>query len=62
MRDPDALAFYDALPPDERAALDTALREQPALAEAFARWQSLRAGVRAELARDLQSNKRKMKS
>ena len=53
MSDSDAIAFFDALPPDERAALDTALREQPALAEAFARWQSLRAGVRAELARDL---------
>ena len=53
MRDPDALALYDALPPDERAALDAALREHPALAEAFARWRSLRAGVRAELARDL---------
>ena len=53
MRDSDALAFYDALPPDEQAALDRALAEQPALAEAFARWQSLRAEVRAELARDL---------
>lgn len=53
MRDPDALALYDALPPDERAALDAALRDHPALAEAFARWQSLRSGVRAELARDL---------
>ena len=53
MRDPDALALYDALPPDERAALDRAVAEQPALAEAFARWQSLRAEVRAELARDL---------
>ena len=53
MRDPDALALYDALPPDERAALDAALREHPALAEAFARWRSLRAGVRRELARDL---------
>ena len=53
MNDSDALAFYDALPPDEQAALDRALAEQPALAEAFARWQSLRAEVRAELARDL---------
>ncbi len=53
MSDLDALAFYDALPPDERAALDAALRDHPALSEAFARWQSLRAGVRAELARDL---------
>ncbi len=53
MNDSDALAFYDALPPDEQAALDRALAEQPALAEAFARWQSLRAELRAELARDL---------
>ena len=53
MNDSDALAFYDALPPDEQAALNRALAEQPALAEAFARWQSLRAEVRAELARDL---------
>lgn len=53
MRDLDALAFYDALPPEERAALEAALRERPALAEAFARWQSLRAHVRRDLARDL---------
>jgi len=53
MRDPDALAFYDALPPAEQAALNAALAEQPALAEAFARWQSLRASVRADLARSL---------
>ena len=53
MMDSDALAFYDALPPDEQAALDRALAEQPALAEAFARWQSLRAEVRAELAQAL---------
>lgn len=51
--DSDALAFYDALPPDEQAALDRALDEQPALAEAFARWQSLRADVRADLAQAL---------
>ncbi len=50
MIDTDALAFYDALPPDEQVALDLALAEQPALAEAFARWQSLRAEVRASLA------------
>lgn len=53
MRDLDSLALYDALPPDEQAAVARALAEQPALAEAFARWRSLRAEVRAELARDL---------
>ncbi len=53
MRDLDTLALYDALPPDERAALDAALADRPALAEAFARWRSLRAEVRADLARDL---------
>ncbi len=50
MIDSDALAFYDALPPDDRAALDRSLAQEPALAEAFARWQSLRADVRAGLA------------
>ena len=50
MIDSDALAFYDALPPGDRAALDRSLAREPALAEAFARWQSLRADVRAELA------------
>ena len=50
MRDLDSLALYDALPPDERAAVAAALAEQPALAEAFARWRSLRAEVRADLA------------
>ncbi|WP_412067069.1 FecR family protein [Rubrivirga sp. IMCC43871] len=53
MRDTDALAFFDALPPDERAALDAAVAAEPALAEAFARWRSLRSAVRADLARDL---------
>ena len=53
MSDFDTLALYDALPDEERDALDAALKEQPALADAFARWRSLRAGVRAELARDL---------
>lgn len=53
MRDLDSLALYDALPPDERAALDAALADRPALAEAFARWRSLKAEVRADLARDL---------
>ena len=49
----DRLALYDALPPEERAQLDAALADRPALAEAFARWRSLRADVRAELSRDL---------
>ena len=54
MRDPiETLALYDALTPDERAAVEAALADRPALAEAFARWRSLRADVRAELARDL---------
>ena len=53
MIDSDALAYYDALPPEDRAALDRALAEQPALAEAFARWQSLRAEVRADLSQAL---------
>lgn len=54
MRDPiDTLALYDALPPDERAAVEQTLADRPALAEAFARWRSLRAEVRADLARDL---------
>ena len=53
MRDPDTLALYDALAPDEQAALDAALAETPALADAFARWRSLRAAVRADLARAL---------
>ncbi|HLT46241.1 MAG TPA: FecR domain-containing protein [Rubricoccaceae bacterium] len=45
----DALALYDALPPDERAAVDRALRDDPALAEAFRGWQRLRAAVGREL-------------
>lgn len=49
----DALALYDALPPEERAAVDQALRDNPALADAFQRWQSLRAQVRRELAQVL---------
>lgn len=53
MRDPDTLALYDALGPDDRAALDAVLAEQPALADALARWRSLRAGVRADLSRAL---------
>jgi len=53
MSDFDTLALYDALPAEERDALAAALKEQPALAAAFSRWRSLRAGVRAGLARDL---------
>lgn len=54
MRDTlDSLALFDALSPDERADVEAALAAQPALAEAFARWRSLRAEVRADLARDL---------
>ena len=49
----DRLALYDALPPEERAALDAELADRPALAEAFARWRSLRADVRAELSASL---------
>lgn len=53
MRDFDTLALYDALAPDERAALDAAIADEPALAEALARWRSLRAGVRADLGQAL---------
>ena len=49
----DALALYDALPPEEQAALEDALRRNPALAEAFRGWQSLRAAVRRDLAEAL---------
>src|SRR5690606_40297531 len=49
----DALALYDALPPDERAAVDRALRDNPALAEAFRGWQRLRATVRRDLTQAL---------
>ncbi|MDT0631001.1 FecR family protein [Rubrivirga litoralis] len=49
----DRLALYDSLPPEERAAVAAALADRPALAEAFARWRSLRAEVRADLSRDL---------
>lgn len=54
MRDAtDLLALYDDLSPDEQAALRDALGTDPALAARAARWRSLRAGVRAELSRDL---------
>ena len=54
MRDPiDTLALADALTPEDRAAVEAALKSRPALAEAFARWRSLRAEVRADLARAL---------
>ena len=49
----DTLALYDSLTPDEREELDRAMEANPALAEAFARWTSLRAAVRRELAADL---------
>ena len=49
----DTLALYDSLTPDERAELDRAMEANPALAEAFSRWTSLRAAVRRELAADL---------
>ncbi|MEM1054495.1 MAG: FecR domain-containing protein [Bacteroidota bacterium] len=54
MRDAtDLLALYDDLSPDEQVALRDAIGTDPVLAEAAARWRSLRAGVRAELSRDL---------
>lgn len=49
----DTLALYDSLTPNERVELDRAMEENPALAEAFSRWNSLRAAVRRELASDL---------
>lgn len=49
----DTLALYDALSPEERAELDRAMLDNPALAEAFSSWTSLRAAVRKELAQDL---------
>ena len=53
----DTLAHYDALadalPAEDRAAVAQALEQSPALREAFARWQSLRAAVRADLGRAL---------
>ncbi len=49
----DTLALYDSLDADERAALDAAMAEQPALADALARWRQLRSGVRADLAQSL---------
>jgi ferric-dicitrate binding protein FerR (iron transport regulator) len=54
MRDPiTLLALADALSPEDRAAVEAALADRPALAEAFARWRSLRAEVRADLAEAL---------
>ena len=49
----DRLALYSALDPDEQAAVEAALADHPALAEAFSRWRSLRAEVRAELSASL---------
>ncbi len=40
---PDALLFYEDLPPEEQRALSRALAEDAALADAFRRWQALRA-------------------
>ncbi|NNF58506.1 MAG: FecR domain-containing protein [Rhodothermaceae bacterium] len=54
MREPlELLALYDALGPAERAEVEHALRDNPALADAFQRWRSLRAAVRRELAEAL---------
>ena len=53
MTDPALLALYDALGPDDRAALDAALAEHPELAADARQWGALRAAVRADLARDL---------
>ncbi len=49
----DILALYDSLTPKERAELDRAMEENPTMADAFGRWNSLRAEVRRELAADL---------
>lgn len=46
---PDGLALYDALGPDDRAAAARLLEADPELAEAFASWRSLRAGVRQQV-------------
>lgn len=49
----EQLAIYETLSPSERAELDRVMQDNPALAEAFAGWNSLRASVRKELVRDL---------
>ncbi|MEM8556997.1 MAG: FecR family protein [Bacteroidota bacterium] len=46
---PDTLALYDALAPDEQAALRAALAEDADLRTAFERWRAVRAAVRADL-------------
>ena len=53
MTDPALLALYDALGPDDRAALDAALGARPELAADARRWGAVRAAVRADLARAL---------
>ncbi len=45
----DALVFYDALTPQQRQALQTAIETDPALGEALARWQQVRAELRSQL-------------
>ena len=45
----ESLLFYEDLPPERREALAEALAADPALAEAFAQWQRLRADVRRSL-------------
>lgn len=50
MRDAlETLALYDALSPEQRGEVAAALAAQPELAEAFARWKTLRAKVRQDL-------------
>ncbi|GAB5537485.1 MAG: hypothetical protein Rubg2KO_37340 [Rubricoccaceae bacterium] len=49
----DALALYDTLSPDDRAALEDALKTDPELATAFQSWRSLRANVRRTLSETL---------